>query len=258
VNMRVQWAAAFVRLGMLCAGTAHASRGAERHAASPALHTATHARPLHGLKHRGTPVRRASRRHVATELRARSGALRPAAAAPVPNRAPARESHPRAALPLFLRSARHPTWSGGSRLAAALPRASGTLPVSAMIVAAHPDAHVANAGHEPNEARGPPRNGLIAPNPAAFARRISFLPRARLSASTTAAAYPRHSAWDLDDGAGPAARRSGVPLARARYPPDSGLDFTSVVPAQPHGRADARRMESATVRASWLSAGGVP
>jgi hypothetical protein len=251
VNMRVQWAAAFVLLGVLCAGTAHASRGAERHAASPAIHTATHARPLHGHKHRGTAVRRASRRHVTTELRAQRGASRPAAA-PVPNRAPARASHPRAALPLFLRSARHSTWSGGPRLAAALPRVSGTLPASAMIVAAQPDAHVPNAGHEPNEARGPPRKDPIAPNPAAFARRISFLPRARLSASTAVADNPRHSE------PGTAARRYGVPLANARYPPASGLDFTSVVPALPHGRADARRMESATVRVSWLSAGGVP
>ena len=68
--------------------------------ATPALHTATTARPLHHHARHGALVHRATRRHVAAEIRVHPRVLRTAAGTPAPAAppAPARESHPRAAL----------------------------------------------------------------------------------------------------------------------------------------------------------------
>lgn len=169
--------------------------------ATPALHTAAPARQLHHrARHIAFATHRPARRHVTPELRAHHPALRPAGSAPAPP-APARESHPRAALPVLVRPAHHPGWGGGSRLACALPRESGTLAVCATTIPCEEEALVPDAGHEANEARGPPRPGPIALNSPAFARSPSFLPRARVPRSAPHPNFPARPALERDRGA---------------------------------------------------------
>lgn len=216
---------------------------------SPALHTATPARPLHRHPHRGLAMRHASRRHATPELHAHQGALRPAGNAPAPS-APARENHPRAALPVLVRPAHQVSSGGGWRLAAALPRASATLAVSTTSVAPEENVHALDPGHEANEARGPPRSRPIASIPP-FARRTTFPPRAR-SSRTQRLSFPAAPPPPEADRGVPASRASSDP---ARDPVRrSALPF--VVTAPPLGGAAARRMESATACPSWLSSGG--
>src|SRR5262245_27526651 len=108
-----------------------ASCCAARHTATAALHTATPAHPLrHHARHASLAARRHRRAPVTPELRAQNPTLRTVAATPPAPAAPARESHPRAALPVIVRPVHHPTWEGGSRLAAALPRAGARLTVN--------------------------------------------------------------------------------------------------------------------------------
>src|SRR5262249_52877954 len=152
---------------------------------SPALHTATPAHPLHRHLHHGAlAMRHAGRRHTTPELRAHREAVRPVGTAPVPA-APARENHPRAALPVLVRSAHHDFWGGAGRLPAPAPRASPAVPVSATAVAAEEDARVPDAGHEPNEARGPPESEPLRPIPPAPTRSLLSFPRASFSSPTS-------------------------------------------------------------------------
>ena len=225
---------------------------AARETGSPALHTATHARPAHRRLHHGAlAMRHAARRHTTPELHAHREPMRPVENAPVPA-APARESHPRAALPNLVRPAHHVSWGGGGRLAAALPRAGWVLPMKATTVASEEDVRVPDAGHEANEARGPPRGERLTLIPPASTRRLPFLPRARPSSPSSfpfAAFRPPHQA------------DRGACASRAPAEPDRGpvrpIPPLFGVPAPPLGRADARRMESATASPSRLSAGGV-
>jgi hypothetical protein len=236
---------------------------AARATGSPALHTATPARPLHHHLHHGALAAHHPGRRPTPELRAHRQALRPAGGAPVPP-APARESHPRAALPVLVRPAHHPTWGGGSRLACALTASSWTLSVNATTIARDEGAHVPDAGHEANEARGPPRTERIAPIPPTFARSLPCLPRARSPRSTSDPTLEARPAPEPDLGVSgaPRALRAPAPaLMAAAAPargPMRGPAFPFVVPALPLGRADVRRMESAAACHSWLSSGGVP
>ena len=233
----------------------HRAATAGHGVATPALHTATIARPLHHHARHGALAHRATRRHVAAEIRVHPPGLRTAAGTPAPAAppAPARESHPRAALPLLARPAHHPGWSGGARLACALPRESGTLAVCSTTIRGEGEALVPGAGHEPNEARGPPRHGPIALIPPAFARRPSFLPRARVLRSELHSNFRARPALERDRRA---SRVACIPHPPARDPfIRPAPEF--VVPALPPGRADVRRMESATAYPSGLSAGGV-
>jgi len=222
--------------------------------ATPALHTATTARPLHHQLRHGSLAHRAARRHVAPEIRARHPSLHTAGApAPAAPPAPARESHPRAALPVLVRPAHHAGWGGGSRLACALPRESGMLTVTATTIPGEEEALVPDAGHEANEARGPPRPGPIALTPPAFARSPSFLPRARVLRSASHSNFRARPALERDRCAFGVSR---PPHHRARNPVP-GPAPTLVVPALPLGRADVRRMESAAAYFSGLSTGGL-
>jgi len=256
-------ALAVVFAAMLSVGAARAVRCDVRHTATPALHTAAPALrttpPLRQLHHRAHPgalaTHRSTRRHGTPEIRAHHPALRSAGSVPArpASPAPARESHPRAALPVLVRPAHHPGWSGGARLACALPRESGTLTVCATTIPCDAEALVPNAGHEANEARGPPRPGPIALNPPAFARSPSFLPRARVLRSAPHWNCPARPALERDRGASGVARARREPARNPAHGP--ALPF--VVPALPFGRADARRMESAAACSSGLSTGGV-
>ena len=230
-------------------------RCAARHTATAAVHTATPARSPHRHAHRGAlAARRASRRHATPELRAHSQPLRTASVPPAPP-APPRESHPRAALPVLVRPAHHLTWGGGSRLAAALPRAVGMLPVALATIRREEEVRASDPVHEVSEARGPPLPGPIAPTPA-FALRQSYLPRARFLRTTTVFSPSTRIPHASDRGASLvscAARARGPDLAV----PGPGSHFDWFVTALPHGRADVRRLESATAWSSWLSSGGL-
>src|SRR5262249_5099326 len=154
--------------------------------------------------------------------------------------------------PVLVRSAHHDFWGGGGRLAATAPRSSSALPVSATAVAAEEDARVPDAGHEPNEARGPPESEPLRLIPPAPTRSLLSFPRASFSSPTSLDFAPVRLAREAD---------AGACVSRAAGEPDGGpggrTDPTSFVPALPLGRADARRMESATAFPSRLSAGGV-
>ena len=226
-----------------------------RRSATPALHTATTARPLRHHLHHGALAHRPAGRHVGPEVRARRPALRTAGNAPAPAAppAPARESHPRAALPVLVRPAHHAGWAGGSRLACALPRQGVVLAVTATTIPGEEKALVPDPGHEANEARGPPRPGPIALIPPAFARSPSFLPRARVLRSASHSNLRARPALERDRRASPVSRPPHDPARNRLNGPVPGF----VVPALPHGRADVRRMESATAYCSGLSSGGV-
>jgi hypothetical protein len=223
--------------------------------ATPALHTATTARPLHHRARHGALAHRAARRHVTPEIRVHHPALRTAgnATAPAAPPAPARESHPRAALPVLVRPAHHAGWGDGSRLAWALPRESGMLTVTATTIPGEEEALFPAAGHEANEARGPPRPGPIALHPPAFARSPSFLPRARVLRSASHSNFRACPALERDRCAFGVSRPPHDP---ARHPGPRARP-TLVVPALPLGRADVRRMESAAAYFSGLSTGGL-
>src|SRR5215831_11101817 len=107
------------------ANAASASHSAPHHTATAALHTAA---PAHHHLHHGAlaAAHRHRRAHVTPELRAQKPTLRPVSALPPAPATPARESHPRAALPVIVRPVHHPTWESGSRLAALLPRTGTT------------------------------------------------------------------------------------------------------------------------------------
>jgi hypothetical protein len=218
---------------------------------SPALHTATRARPLHRRLHHGAlAMRRAGHRHTTPELHAHREAMRPLGTPPVPA-APARESHPRAsALPVLVRLTQHVPSSGGGRLAAALPGAGWTLPVSAAAVASEEDVRVPDAGHDANEARGPPEGERLTLIPPALARSPSFLPRALSSRPTSHSPVPARSPLEADRDA----HAANAPAEPTSNPGPRAFPF--VVPAPPRGGADARRMESATACLPRLSAGG--
>jgi hypothetical protein len=233
---------------------AHRAATAGHGVATPALHTATIARPLHHHARHGALAHRATRRHVSAEIRVHPRALRTVAGtAPAAPPAPARESHPRAALPLLVRPAHHPGGSGGARLACALRSEGGTLAVCSTTIRGEGETLVPGAGHEPNEARGPPRRGPIALIPPAFARRPSFLPRAPVLRSELHSNFRARPALERDRRA---SRVACTPHAPARDP-FIGPAPVFVVPALPPGRADVRRMESAAAYPSGLSAGGV-
>lgn len=235
------------------ASAAGASHCDARHTATAALHTATPAH--HHLHHASLAAHRHRRAHVTPELRAQKPTLRTVAALPPAPATPPRENHPRAALPVIVRPVHHPTWEGGSRLAALLPRASATLPVSSTTVGGMEDVRFSQTLREVIEARGPPRPGPIAPFPPAFAQRpMSF--RARISRSTFLSNVPI-----------PSTLEHGVEAARFAPAPCPGMTaaacratephFACVDPALPHGRAHVRRLESATACCSKLSSGGV-
>ena len=238
------------------ASAAGASHCDAHHTATPALHTATPAH--HHLRHAALAAHRHRRAHVTPELRARKPTLRTAASTPPAPATPARESHPRAALPVIVRPVHHPTWEGGSRLAALHPRASATLPVSSTTVDCMEDVRFSQTRREVSEARGPPRLGPIAPLPA-FAQRPMFF-RARIHRSTVLSkvsdpvpvrSAPAHG---IDADRFASAPCPGMTAASRRAPEST---FAWVDPALPHGRANVRRLEGATACCSKLSSGGV-
>ena len=239
------------------ASAAGASHCDARHTATPALHTATPAH--HHLHHVALAARHHRRAHVTPEIRAQKPTLRTVAALPPAPATPPRENHPRAALPVIVRPVHHPTWEGGSRLAALLPRASATLPVSSTTVGGMDDVRFSQAKREVSEARGPPRPGPIAPFPPALAQRpISFrarIPRftllSRVSEPVPVPSAPDHGVEAARIAPAP---RPGV-AAAARRAPES--PWALVVTALPHGRAHVRRLESAAACYSKLSSGGV-
>jgi hypothetical protein len=241
---------------------AAAQRSIARPTTTAALHTATPAHPLrHHARHVPLAVRRHRRAHVTPELRAQKPALQPVAASqPQGPATPARESHPRAALPVIVRPVHHPTFESGSRLGAALPRTSASLPVTSTLLGCIENERDSQMAHEVSEARGPPRPASIATLSPAFAQRPISI-RARIPRSTAvskvSAPVPVPSAPEP----GPERMRSvfapGPGVATApHHAPESHQ--TWVVTALPHGRADVRRLESATACCSKLSTGGVP
>ena len=240
---------------------AAAQRSIARHTTTAALHTATPAHPLRHHAHHVALGARHRRAHVTPELHAQNPALqRVAASQPQGPATPARESHPRAALPVIVRPVHHPTFESGSRLGAALPRASASLPVTSTLLGGIENERDSQTEHEVSEARGPPRPAAIATLSPAFAQRPISI-RARIPRSTAvskvSAPVPVRSAPEP----GPGRVRfvpapdPGVATA-SHHAPESPM--TLVVTALPHGRADVRRLESATACCSKLSTGGVP
>ena len=240
------------------ASAAGASHCDAHHTATPALHTATPGH--HHLRHASLAAHHHRRAHVTPEIRAQKPTLRTVASTPPAPAKPARESHPRAALPVIVRPVHHPTWEGGSRLAALLPRASATLPVSSTMVGGMEDVRFSQTRREVSEARGPPRLGPIAPLPPAFAQRpISSharVPRSTvLSKVSEPVPVPSAPAHGIEADRFASAPCPGATAASRRAPEST---FAWVDPALPHGRADVRRLESATACFSVLSAGGIP
>jgi hypothetical protein len=157
----------------------------------------------------------------------------------------------------MVRPVHHPTWDGGSRLAAAQPRAGATMTVSSTTLGRETYVRASEAEREVSEARGPPRPERIA---------HILLPALAQRPSSSRARIPGFSALSnapapIPPVSPPGAERAclapaAVVLAAAA--PSPAPETPLAVTALPHGRADVRRMESATACCSWLSAGGVP